>query len=186
MNNSLAVTTSIEYWTLETVRQTIETLARQGAFRSVVGDSVSRVKPEAVISRLNRRPSQDESRRGGERTNSLPGFICTYLGHTRPETGGENCSDDGVITILVSLLDDADDSDEGNIASYLSWMGLVRERLQQSPGSHRSPLEECPNSLGHVYQVHWRDSAAPDETDYGFKEVFRMSGVLSVYTRTLR
>jgi len=187
VNDKLAKTTSsIEYWSLETVRQTIETIARLGLFRPAIGDSISRIKPEAVISRINRRPSRDESRRGGERMNSLPAIICTYMGHVRPETGGENCLDDGVITILISLVDDADDSDENNLASYLRWMGLIRERLQQSSGSQRSPLENCPSSLGQVYQVHWRDSSSPDETDYGFKEVLRMSGVLSVYTRTKR
>ena len=180
------IATSMEFWATETVRQNGETMARQQVFKSVGDDRLSRVKPEGCIIRVNRRPSKDEARRGGERLNVLPGFIITYNGHTRDPSGGENCVDDGQIRVLIQLCDDADDGDATNLASYLALMSSVRKRLLSGADGQASPLEDCPSALGQIFFVHVREASPPDETDYGFHEQMRMAMVCEMSTRTTR
>jgi len=178
--------TSIEFWATETVRQMIETMADQRIFRPVGTDSIRSVKRTSVITRINRRPSADEARRKGERLNENPGFIITYNGHTRPPNAGENTCDDGIIKILVQLVDVGDDGDDTNLASYLRWMSDIREGLLTKHNSQLSPLEDCPLSLGQIYFVHVREAGPPDETDWGFHEDMRAASVVECYTRTSR
>jgi len=172
--------TSIEFYCFDTTREIVRTMAAQGLFSAIGDDNIKTVLPEAVISRFNRRPSQDEQASGGERGIDLPGFIVTYLGHNRPVNIGENCADDGALRILVQLVDEGDDGDATNAASYLRWMADLRLWLQDSA------LTECPLHLGEVYLVHVTESDAPDETDWAFQENMRMALVVTCFTRTPR
>jgi hypothetical protein len=178
--------TSIEFWCFDTVFRLIRHMADVDTFRAVGDEIVPAVQPEAVIRRYNRRPSRDESRRSGERAINVPGFVVTYLGHRRPVNAGDNDVDDGMLRILVQLVDDGDDQDSPRAASYFAWMKDLRERLQETPTTRLSPLEDCPIELGQVYLVHVEDFNPPDETDWGFKEQMRMALMCTCYTRTDR
>jgi len=178
--------TSIEHWCLSTVHGTISQMTKNHRFSAIPGDSIQEVNKESVIIRLNRRPSNDErSQQAPERGIDLPGFIVTYRGHRRPVTAGENTVDDGVVEILVQLVDAGDDGDATNIASYMAWTAAIRFQLQGAPGS-LSPLAQCPLSLGQVYMVHVSDMNPSDETDWAFSEHFRMALNVECFTRTPR
>ncbi|MCP4511233.1 MAG: hypothetical protein GY826_33095 [Fuerstiella sp.] len=172
--------TSIEYWCYDTAREIVRTLARQGVFRAIGTDNIKTVRPEAVISRYNRRPGKHGQSSGGERDLDLPGFIITYMGHTRPIQAGENCVDDGTLKLLVQLVDEGDDHDDTNAESYFNWMSTIRENLQGSA------LESCPTSLGQVLLTHVAESGSPDETDWALQENMRMALVVTCLTRTPR
>lgn len=182
----MIATTSIEFWCFDTVTEIIKSMARNQTFRAVEDDQTKRVDEKSVISRFNRRPSRDETADKGERGFDLPGFVVTYLGHTLPKSAGENCSDYGVIRILVQLIDEGDDGDATHAASYLRWMADVRGRIQRKPNSHISPLEDCPLALGNIYFVHVQEMGPPDETDWGFDEQLRMGLKVECFTRVSR
>ena len=177
-------TTSIEYWCWSTVTETIKALARTNRFR---GDNIQQILPEAVIMRYNRRPSKDErSTQSPERGIPNPGIVTTYLGHKTPPNAGENGAEDGVVQILVGLVDAGDDGDATNAADYLRWLRIIRGSLQEKNTTGLSPLEQCPLSIGQVYLVHVTEMSPADETDWGFVEHLRMGLAVSCYTRTTR
>jgi len=179
-------TINIEVWCLETARQIIRSMAADGVFSAVGSDRIDDVLPENVIARVNSRPGQSEETRSGERLNGTPGFICTYKGHTRPVEAGENCVDDGIVRITVQLVDDVNQSDNENFPSYSQWMNDIRKRFQRKTGSHLSPFEDCPLSIGQVYMVHVKDLSPADETDWQFHEKMRSALMLQCFTRTER
>lgn len=180
------VTSSIEFWCLDTVHQVIRSMARSRQFSAIGRDSIQTLNPESVIKRFNRRPRKSErGDQSPERSLDTPGIIVTYLGHKRPATAGENTVDDGVVKILVQLVDAGDDGDFTNGESYLNWMSRIRKSLQGKP-DNPSPLEQCPLTLGQVYFVHVAEMNPPDETDWGFDEHMRMALSVDAFTRTLR
>ena len=184
--SSIVPTTSIEIWCAEQVRQVIETMARQEVFKGVANVHVDPLTDSAVILRPYRRPGQDEKTRSGERLMDNHCCIVTYTGHSRPVSAGENCVDDGMLQIIVQICDTADEPSVDHLPSYISWMGDIRRRLLRKPGSHLSPLEDCPSTLGQVYLVHVTENKSPDETDWSFHEQMRVAMVVQCYTRTER
>lgn len=177
---------NIEVWCLETARQIIASMADDRIFIAVGEDEIDEVKPENVIARVNSRPGESEETRSGERLNGTPGFICTFKGHTRPVNAGENCVDDGILRITIQLTDDVNQGDLENFQSYTQWMNDIRGRFLRKTGSHLSPFEDCPLSVGQVYMVHVSQLNNADETDYQFHEKMRSAMLLECYTRTER
>jgi hypothetical protein len=178
--------TSVDFWCFDTVFRIVRTMADEGTFSAVGDEQVPSVHPEAVIRRFNRRPSRDEARRTGERALNLPGFIVTYLGHSMPVASGENCADDGVVRILVQLVDDGDDDDSPRAASSLRWLEDIRRAVLTHADTGLSPLKDCPPEIGLVYHVHVTEKGPPDETDWGFQEQLRMGMQIQCFTRTER
>lgn len=177
-------TTSIEYWCWSTVTETIRSLARTHRF---TGEHISPILPEAVIMRYSRRPSKDDrSSQSPERGIPNPGIITTYTGHKIPPNAGENTVEDGVVQILIGLVDAGDDGEATNAADYLRWLRVIRGSLQEKNTTGLSPLEQCPLSIGQVYLVHVTDMNPADETDWAFQEHLRMGLTVSCYTRTTR
>lgn len=177
-------TSSIEYWCLSTVATVIRSLAAANVFSGI---GINPIRPQSVVMRYNRRPRQDgRTTQSPERNFPLPGIICTYLGHTRPVNAGENTVEDGVIQILVSMVDAGDDGDETNMPNYLRWQNRIRGALQEKTSTELSPLEQCPLKLGQVYLVHVTEHAPADETDWSGSEHFRSGMLITCYTRTAR
>lgn len=177
---------SIEFWCMDTVHQVIKTMARQKQFAAVGSDFIQPLGEDSVIKRFARRPRQSErGQQAPERSIDMPGVVLTYLGHRRPVTAGENSVDDGVVKVLVQIVDAGDDGDFTNGESYLNWMAAIRRALQGKP-DNPSPLEQCPSALGQVYMVHIADSNPADETDWAFAEHMRMALSVDIFTRTLR
>ena len=172
--------TSIEFWCVDTTVVILKRMADEGIFSSVPGSHIKRVHSKSIIPRYSRRPSLTNSALAGERSLDLPGFVVTYLGHKRPVSAGENCSDDGKIDILIQLVDEGDDSDYRNASAYLNWISEARTRLQDSG------LENCPKSIGQVYHTHVTDHTNADETDWAMEEQMRMALRLHCFTRTHR
>lgn len=178
---------SIEFWCVSMIQNLIRYMARSGMFVAVPGDSISPIREEAVIRRFNRRPRTSERReQTPESSISMPGIVCTYLGHRRPVNQGENTVDDGIVQILVQLVDSGEDSDSPNDATYLNWMSQIRRRLQEDQATNRSPLEDCPLQAGQVYLVHVSEIAPTDETDWAFQEHYRQALSIECFTRTTR
>jgi len=185
MPTTLMPGTSIEFWAWDTATEVIRSMASSGVFRAVGDDRIDPILPEAVIKRFNRRPSRMEVSRTGEASINVPGIIVSYMGHQRPAASGENRKDHGVITLLIQIVDDGDDGDATNAASYFRWMRDICERLQEGPGTHLSPLESCPSHLGNIYMVHCRELRSPDETDWAVERM-RAAQVVEIFTSTSR
>lgn len=179
-------TTSIEYWCIDTVHQILRTMARERRFSAVGNDQMQSLNEQSVIKRFNRRPRASErGQESPERSLDTPGIIVTYLGHRLPASAGENSVDDGVVKILVQIVNAGEDGDFTNGESYLNWMASIRKALQGSPDKP-SPLEKCPLTVGQVYLVHVTELNPPDETDWGFAEHMRIALSVDIFTRTNR
>jgi len=183
---SINPTSSIEIWCAESIRQLVETMARQRVFRGADNVILDPLEPQHVILRAYRSPGQDETRRTGERLVGSPCCIVTYTGHRRPPSAGENCVDDGLLNVIVQICDDADEPSVDRLPTYLAWLEDIRRRVLRKPGSHLSPLESMPIALGQIYLVHVSENKSPDETDWSYHEKMRAAIVVQCYTRTSR
>ena len=179
-------TTSIEIWCAETIRTLIATMAQNDVFKGVQNSRINPLIEQNVILRAYRRPGANEKTRSAERIEESPCCIVTYVGHHRPVDSGENDADDGMLSVIVQICDDADEPSIQHLPSYLAWMEDIRRRILKTPGTRLSPLESMPSSLGQVYLVHVTENKSPDETDWAFHEQMRTALVVQCYTRTER
>lgn len=172
---------SLEFVAYATTRDTLKRMADEGIFVAIGDvDTLPGICSEAVIARF--RPAIMPERGGGDQGESnipLPGIIITWAGHNRPETAGENDLDDGVITMIIQIVDRLDRSEDDNIESYFRWMTDIREHLQRNP--YRSLCQR----LGDIYLAHMTDSVEPENRHFLMDEA-RLVSTLKLFTRSRR
>lgn len=172
---------SLEWVGYSVTRDRIKKMAEDGLFKAIgETDTLRGISPESVVGRF--RPSLGENRGSGNQGESvipLPGIIISWLGHTRPPNAGNNDYDDGVITMLVQVVDRLDRSADNNIESYMRWMVDIRETLQLNP------YRDLCRNLGEIYLVHVTESVGPDQRAYILDEA-RLVNQVSLFTRARR
>lgn len=162
---------SLESHCFFAVRNVIKEMASAGVFRLRGTDSTDRVRPEAVTSQLGR---------GDDGVIPMPGFLVTYLGHSRALNAGENDSDIGKVDILVQFLDKSVNEDAPGANSYFTWMEAVRRWLLDGP------LESPDETLGFVYHTHVSQQAPPEEYKWAVHDKVKLSLLVSCFTKTTR
>ncbi len=113
--------------------------------------------------------------RQGESNLPLPGIVVVYAGVRMPPSAGENDYDDGVMTLLVQIVDRLDYSNDNNIESYLRWQTDIRESLQ------KNPYRDLDSYNGNIYLVHVSDEASPDNRAFLFNEARLVSQFLCFF-----
>ena len=96
-----------------------------------------------------------------------------------PESAGEIDFDDGVITMLVQIIDRLDRSLDNNAESYLRWQLDIREWL------HKNPYRDLSKNIGEIYFVHVSDAAAPEYRAFIMDEC-RLASTIKLFTRCRR
>lgn len=172
---------SLEWIGYSVTRDRIQKMAEDGLFKAIgETDTLRGIVPESVVGRF--RPSVGENRGSGdqgENTIPLPGIVISWLGHSRPPNAGNNDYDDGIITMLVQVVDRLDRSYDNNIESYMRWMVDIRETLQLNP------YRDLCRNLGEIYLVHVTESVGPDQRAYILDEA-RLVNQVSLFTRARR
>lgn len=173
--------TSLEWVAYRTTRDVLRSMADDGVFQPVGEDSIRGINAAGIVGRFA--PKIQPERGNGEFGESnlpLPGLLITWIGHRRPETAGEIDSDDGVISMLIQLVDrlDRTPGDTG-IESYMRWLSDVRERLQANPYRSQGMYQ------GDMYFVHVTESVSADNRAY-IQDEARLVLQLSIFTRSRR
>jgi len=173
--------TSLEWLAYRTTRDTLRSMAERNIFQPVGGDTLRGINAAGIVGRFA--PKIQPERGDGEYGESnlpLPGILITWLGHKRPETAGEIDSDDGIISMLIQLVDRLSRSpgDDG-IESYMRWMADIREHLQANPYRSQGMYQ------GDIYFVHVTDSVSADNRAY-IQDEARLVLQLSLFTRSRR
>ena len=152
-------------------------MARDGIFVSIGDtDTLRGIDEEAIVGLF--RPKVAEQNQG-EAMNPLPGIHLTWLGHNRPESAGEIDFDDGIITMLVQIVDRMDRSDDNNVESYMRWQTDIREWLQ------KNPYRDLSKNLGEIYFVHVTDTVSPENQAFISNEA-RLVQTIKLFTRSRR
>lgn len=173
--------TSLEYVAYGTTIDILKDMAERGVFQAVGNDTIKGVDPAGVVGRVA--PKIQPHRGDGESGESnlpLPGILVTWLGHKRPETAGEIDTDDGIITMLIQVVDrlDRTPGDTG-IESYMRWLSDIRENLQANPYRSKGMY------VGDIYFVHVTESVSADNRAY-IQDEARLVLSLSLFTRSRR
>lgn len=176
---------SMEWVAYRVTRDTLRSMAESGVFKAIgETDRIRGISKEAVLGQFApQMPSQRGNGDLGESNIPLPGILVTWIGHRRPETGGEVDSDDGVISMLIQLVDRLDRAGrtigDQNIESYMRWMSDVRESLQ------KNPYRGLDLYLGDMYHVHVTESISPNNREF-VSDNARLVLQVSIFTRTRR
>lgn len=171
--------TSLEWLAYRVTRDTIRKLADDGVLSAVGEDTIQSVAPQSVVGDMSPRRKQDRGNQGLPNI-PLPAILISWLGHKRPETAGEVNSDDGIIQMLIQIVDrlDRTPGDTG-YESYMCWLNDIREKLQSNP--YRAM--DCRH--GDCYFVHVTDHIAQVNRDFILEEA-RLATQVSIYTRSRR
>jgi len=172
---------SLEWIAYRITRDSIRKMADEGVFQAIGEDTLRGVNSAGVVGRFAPRIKEERGQGDqGESNLPLPGILITWLGHKRPETAGEMDYDDGVISMLIQVVDrlDRTPGDTG-IESYMQWLTDIRETLQANPyrplAAHR----------GDIYFIHLTESVSADNRAYIADEA-RLVLQLSLFTRSRR
>ena len=171
---------SLEWTAYRVTRDQLKAMARDQIFTAVGEDKIRGIDEGAVVGKF--RPQASQERGSGDQGEYMlpnPGIVLSWIGHNRPVNAGENCFDDGMITMLIQVVDRLDRSLDANIESYMRWMADIREWLQANPYRDQS------RNLGEIYLVHVTDYVSPDQRAYILDEA-RLVMTVALYTRTRR
>jgi len=173
--------TSLEWIAYRTTRDTLRYMASQGVFTAIGEDTLRGIDAAGIVGRFTPKIKQERGQsEHGESNLPLPGILITWLGHNRPETAGEMNYDDGVIQMLIQVVDRLDrSSGDSGIESYMCWLNLIRESLQGNPYRNL-----CGNA-GDIYFVHATEKVSADNQSY-LNDEARLVLQLSLYTRSRR
>ena len=173
--------TSLEWVAYSATRDLLKHKASQGVFSPVGGDSIRGIDPAAVIGRFAPKiqPQRGQSFQG-ESNIPLPAILITWIGHNRPVSAGENCYDDGQITMLIQVVDrlDRTPGDTG-LESYMCWMNHIREALQANP------YRQLTGNTGDIFLVHMSEKISGDNQAY-INDEARLVCQLTLFTRSRR
>lgn len=153
------------------VKSIIKDMAREGVFTKRGPNSTDRIRPEAVIGRFGK---------SAPGTTPLPAVLVTYLGHRRDVSAGENDSDNGVVNILVQIVDKIPNEDDPHADSYFTWMSAIRTWLLDGP------LESPDPTLGFIWQTHVTDQRPPDEYAWAVSDQAKLMLMVQCFTKTRR
>jgi len=173
---------SLEFVAYRTTRDTLRKMAVDNVFQAVGSDNLRGICPEAVTGRFAQRRAEERGQSDRGETNLvLPGILVTWAGHNRPESAGEIDYDDGIITMLIQIVDtfDRNEDNDSSIESYMRWLTDIREGLQANP------YRNLDQHLGDIYLVHVKETVAPEFRSYVVDEA-RLVLTLSLFTRTRR
>lgn len=175
------MSTSLEWIAYRTTRDSLRKLADAGVFQAIGDDQIRGVNAAGVVGRFAPKIKEERGQSDqGESNLPLPGILITWLGHKRPETAGEMNYDDGVITMLIQIVDRLDRSPgDTGIESYMRWQVDIRETLQRNPYREQCRLQ------GDAYFVHVTESVSADNRAYILDEA-RLVLQLSIFTRSRR
>lgn len=175
------MSSSLEWVAYRTTRDTLRGMARQNLFQAIGEGGTTAITEAAIIGRFS---PQIKPERGqgyqGESNLVLPGILITWLGHRRPETAGETEYDDGIITMLIQVVDKLDRTpDDTGVESYMRWLSDIREVLQTNP------YRDLDIYQGDIFNVHATESVSADNRAY-INDEARLVLQLSLFTRTRR
>jgi hypothetical protein len=173
---------SLEFVSYRTTRDFLRKMATDGVFQAVGNDNLRGICSEAVTGRFAQR--RTEERGGSDRGETnlvLPGILIMWAGHNRPESAGEIDYDDGIITMIIQIVDtfDRNEDNDSCIESYMRWLTDIREGLQSNP------YRNLDQHLGDIYFVHVKETVAPEFRSYVIDEA-RLVLTLNLFTRTRR
>ena len=174
------MSTSLEFVAYKTTRDRLRAMADDGIFTAIGEDTLQGITSEAIVGRFA--PKLKQERSGGDQGESnlpLPGIIIAWVGHNRPESAGEIDMDDGIITMLIQVVDRLDRSSDNNIESYMRWLTDIREWAQYNPYRVLSP------HLGEIYFVHMTETVAPEHQPFLADEA-RLVLTVKLFTRSRR
>lgn len=174
------MTSSVEYGSYKQTIHALRSMAGRGVFRAIGQDTLRGIQPEAVVGRWRPRTTpQQGSGRQGESNLPLPGIVVTYVGNNRPPGAGEYDYDDGVITLIIQVVDRLDYSSDNNIESYMRWQADIREYLQ------KNPFQDLDSYNGCIYLVHVSEHVSAENQVYVYNEA-RLASQVSIFNRTRR
>lgn len=172
---------SLEWTAYSITRDTLKQMAREGVFTSIGDEDTLRgISEEAIIGRFQPKPKEERGTGNqGESRYSLPGIHIAWVGHDRPESAGEIDFDDGIITMLVQIVDRLDRSEDNNIESYMRWQTDIREWLQ------KNPYRDLSKNIGEIYFVHVTETVSLDNRSFIADEA-RLVQTVKLFTRSRR
>lgn len=173
--------TSLEWIAYRVTRDTLRKMAEDNVFQPIGEDTIRGIDAAGIVGRFAPRIKEERGQSfQGEQNLPLPGILITWLGHRRPETAGEVEYDDGVIQMLIQVVDKLDRTPgDIGIESYMRWLVDIREILQANP------YRELCDKQGDLYLVHCTESVSTDNRAY-IQDEARLVLQLSLFTRSRR
>ena len=119
--------TSLEWVAYGVTKDTLKRMADDNVFQAIGDDQIRGVNSAGVIGRFSPRIKEERGQSfQGEQNIPLPAILITWIGHRRPETAGEIEYDDGVIQMLIQLVDKLDRTPgDTGVESYMRWLCLL-------------------------------------------------------------
>lgn len=165
---------SLSYEVYNHVKSTLRTRATAGDFVAATGDKSAKVTANNVIGRYAPRQKRERKETGIPN----PGMVVTYLGWVNNISQGTFTQDDGVIRVLIQIVDRHDGYDDKLIKTYMEWVHLIREEFQANP------FTTVDDTLGHVYLVHTGELPPADPQEWALMDQMKQHIVLNCFTRT--
>lgn len=99
-------------------------------FTAIGGEDIGTIDPEAIVIRKTMRQTAEGEE--GFSQEQTPGLIITLPKHIhRPANEGDNCDDDVYYDMLVQIIDEQDDDEEG-LRTYSRWSEDIAKTFSRS------------------------------------------------------